>query len=201
VSRPLEPELAQAFADVLDYPRAPVDAAARTCERLVAEVSPEAAELLAGFCSFAESRPLGELQEAYTRAFDLDTLSELEPTLYPYVGHHLFDENHKRSAFLVELSARYREHGFSQEGELPDHLVVVLRFVAACDDEELADELVQEALVPALARMKVGAGTAAAGASGRDRYRQALGALAVLLGAAEEASTPAGGREGSAAPC
>lgn len=201
MSRPLEPELAQAFADVLDYPRAPVDAAARRCERLVAEVSPEAAELLAGFCSFAESRPLGELQEAYTRAFDLDTLSELEPTLYPYVGHHLFDENHKRSAFLVELSARYREHGFSQEGELPDHLVVVLRFVAACDDEELADELVQEALVPALARMKVGAGTAAAGASGRDRYRQALGALAVLLGAAEEASTPAGGREGSAAPC
>lgn len=199
MSRPLEPRLALAFADALDYPRAPVDAAARTCEHLVAELSPEASELLAGFCSFAESRPLGELQEAYTRAFDLDTLSELEPTLYPYVGHHLFDENHKRSAFLVELSARYREHGFSPEGELPDHLVVMLRFVAVCDDEELADELVQDALVPALARMKVGAGTA--GTSGRDRYRQALGALAVLLGAAEEASTPAAGREGSAAPC
>lgn len=201
MSRPLEPGLAQAFADALDYPRAPVGAAARTCERLAGEVSPEASELLAGFRSFAESRPLGELQEAYTRAFDLDTLSELEPTLYPYVGHHLFDENHKRSAFLVELSARYREHGFSPEGELPDHLVVILRFVAACDDEELVDELVREALVPALARMGAGAGAAAAGTSGRDRYHQALAALAVTLGAVEEASTPAAGREGSAAQC
>lgn len=201
MSRPLEPELALAFADALDYPRAPVGAAARTCERLAAGVSPEASELLCGFRSFAESRPLGELQEAYTRAFDLDTLSELEPTLYPYVGHHLFDENHKRSAFLVELSARYREHGFTPEGELPDHLVVMLRFVAACDDEELVDELVEEALVPALARMGVGTRTAATAASGRDLYHQALAALAVTLGATGEASTPAAGREGSAAPC
>ena len=175
--------LVLAFADVLSYPHSPIDGDARACEELARDESEEAAALLRRFGAFAEVAPLGELQEAYTLAFDLDSLSESEPTCYPYVGHHLFDENHKRSAFILGLLERYRAHSFDGDaGDLPDHLVVVLRFVATCDDDELVAETVDEALLPALARM-LGTVGSAEPVNGRQRYQQVLHALALALGA------------------
>jgi nitrate reductase delta subunit len=171
--------LALAFADLLSYPSGPLGEAVSVCEARAGERSPKAGAMLTGFRVFAESSTLGELQEAYTAAFDLDSLSDLEPTCYPYVGHHLFDENHKRSAFLVGLNSRYREHDFTVEGELPDHLAVMLRFVAGCDDE-LAAELVGDAIVPALQRMARGVHPAPQ--TGREHYQNLLPALRLVLG-------------------
>jgi nitrate reductase assembly molybdenum cofactor insertion protein NarJ len=143
--------------------------------------SEEAAALLGRFRAYAEATPLGELQEAYTLAFDLDSLSQSEPTCYPYVGHHLFEENHKRSALIVGLLERYREHGFeSDTGELPDHLVIVLRFLATCEDEELVAETLDEAVLPALARMMGTVGSDEP-VNGRQRYQQVITALALAL--------------------
>lgn len=179
----IDRSLAGFFAEVLSYPGEPLDLAAlHECEAFAADRSPEAAELLRAFGHFVERNSLGELQEAYTAAFDLDSLSDLEPTCYPYVGHHLFDENHKRSAFLVGLSSRYREHGFAVEGELPDHLAVMLRFVAGCDDDELAAELVGDAIVPALQRM-ARKGAHDASQSGPKHYQNLLPALRLALAA------------------
>jgi nitrate reductase delta subunit len=102
----------------------------------------------------AAEADLGELQEAYTRTFDLDTLSRSQPTCYPYVGHYLFEESHKRGAFIVELRRRFRQAGFEPDGgELADHLVVLLSFLAVCVDEQLVGELVDDAILPALARV------------------------------------------------
>ena len=177
----LNRELALAFADVLSYPFGPIDGAVRACEEIARGESEEAAALLGRFAAYAEAAPLGELQEAYTLAFDLDSLSESDPTCYPYVGHHLFDENHKRSAFILGLLERYRAHGFEDAtGDLPDHLVILLRFVAVCDDEELVAETVDEALLPALARM-LGTVGGAEPVNGRQRYQQVLTALALAL--------------------
>ncbi|MCC6223166.1 MAG: molecular chaperone TorD family protein [Thermoleophilia bacterium] len=170
-----------AFADVLDYPRGPLAALVARCEA-AASASPEAVALLAGFREFAESAGLGELQEAYTRAFDLDSMSDLEPTCYPYVGHVLFDDNHKRSAFLVGLNERYGEHGFSAGTELPDHLVVLLRFVASCEDAALAEELLDEAIMPALGRLVGKLDAEAVPETGRERYQLVLRALWLALG-------------------
>ena len=177
----LDRALVLAFADVLSYPYSPIDGDIRACEELARSESEEAAELLDRFGAFAAVTPLGELQEAYTLAFDLDSLSESEPTCYPYVGHHLFEENHKRSAFILGLIERYREHGFDGDaGDLPDHLVVVLRFLATCDDEELVAETVDEAVLPALARMLATVGSEAP-VNGRQQYQQVLTALALTL--------------------
>ena len=177
----IDPRLVRAFADILDYPHAPLGDAVRECQALAAKTSPQAAVLLGRFRAFVEGASLGELQEAYTRAFDLDTLSEEEPTCYPYVGHQIFSENHKRSAFLVGLNERYRECGFSAGTELPDHVVVLLRFLAVCDDADLATELLDEAIVPALDGM-IGPGAGPAEpTSGRGRYLQVLRALALVL--------------------
>jgi nitrate reductase delta subunit len=181
----IDRELAAVFAEVLSYPREPLDTAAlRECEAFAADRSPEAAELLRAFGRFAERSSLGELQEAYTAAFDLDSLSDLEPTCYPYVGHHLFDENHKRSAFLVGLNARYAEHGFAADGELPDHLAVMLRFVTTCEEEGLVSELVGDAVLPGLQRMAGKGGESPR--TGREHYQSLLRALRLTLATGPE---------------
>jgi nitrate reductase delta subunit len=182
----VDPALALAFAAVLDYPREPLAASALRLAELVRGASDEAAGLLEQLAAYAAESTLGELQEAYTAAFDLDSLSQTEPTCYPYVGHHLFEENHKRSAFILGLRKRYRAHGFDEPGELPDHLVVLLRFLAHCPDEELAGELVDEGLLPGLERM-LQAQEPAPSPTGRSLYCGAVRALALVLAASRPA--------------
>ena len=173
------PELATAFAQALDYPHEkPLDAVT-ACATLSRPVSDEAADLLDRFAEAVAEAPLGDLQEAYTRTFDLDTMSQAEPTCYPYVGHYLFEENHKRGAFILGLRRRFRAQGFEEGGgELPDHLVVLLRFLPECEDAELAEELVDDAMLPALAKMLVGDDR---GGSLRGGYRRVLRALELTL--------------------
>lgn len=135
------------FADLLEYPQIELRHSARECEALVSPGNPEAAALLHAFRSFVEDASLGQVQELYTRTFDLDA------TYHPYVGHHLFGESYKRSAFMVGLKERYQAYDLVIEGELPDHLGVMLRFLSLCDDAGQTAEIVQEAMSPALERM------------------------------------------------
>ena len=171
------------FADLLAYPRPGIGETALECRALVADGSPGAAKLLDDFLADLERIPLGQLEELYTGAFDLDTLSDINATCYPYVGHHLLGETYKRSTFMVELRERYEAHGFEVDGgELPDHVVVILRFIASAPDSELAEDLVVEALLPALSRMtKDGDEVAIAGEGGRRVYLRLLEALRLAL--------------------
>lgn len=132
------------FAELLSYPRPGLAAAARECEALVAPENPAAAVLLHEFACFAAKAAPGQLEELYTAAFDLDAACSL------YVGYHLLGESYKRSVFMLELKRCYEAQGLDIGSELADHLALVLRFLADCDDAELAQELVTEALVPAL---------------------------------------------------
>jgi len=186
--------LTDAFADVLSYPHESPAAAAQRCAEIVRTRDVEAGRLLESFAALVEAEPLGALQEAYTRAFDLDTMTRSEPTCYPYIGHYLFDESHKRGAFILELRKRFRAQGFEDSsGDLSDHLVVLLRFLAVCTDEILADELVDDAILPALARIGSlrGSGTSNPG-SLRDAYLEVLSALELSLraGRPEQAADP-----------
>lgn len=173
------------FAQLLEYPRGSVAEAARQCQALLAVEHPEAASLLAEFAATAEAAPPGRLEEIYTRTFDLNGLC------YPYVGYHLFGESYKRSLLLVGLKQRYGAVGLDTGSELADHLAVLLRFLDILDDAQLARELVQEALLPALERMTgngEGGGETPDGepeapdpADGRDTYRRVLYALRSVL--------------------
>ena len=135
------------FADLLEYPQSDLTESARECEALISPGNPEAAEMLHGFRSFEEQASLGKVQELYTRTFDLDA------TYHPYVGHHLFGESYKRSAFMVGLKERYKAYDFVVEGELPDHLAVMLRYLSLCEDDDQVAEIVRDAMVPALEKM------------------------------------------------
>jgi len=143
----IDPRIFQLLADVLDYPQPGLIDAARECEDRSARLNAAAAASVHEFITFAEALSLERLQEIYTSIF------ELNATCHPYVGYHLFGESYKRSVFLLGLKERFDARGFSYGTELPDHLVVLLRFLTLCDDDALADELIRVAMLPALEKM------------------------------------------------
>lgn len=80
--------------------------------------------------------------------------------------------------FLQELKARYRARGVETGNELPDHLSALLRFAAACGEGEEREEILREAVLPALRKISPGARPEESPARG---YGAALAALAGVL--------------------
>ncbi|MDH3730277.1 MAG: nitrate reductase [Acidimicrobiia bacterium] len=85
-----------------------------------------------------------EWEELHTRTVDLG------PLFAPYVGWVMWGENYKRGEFMSNLKREQDAAGIDPEGELPDHLDPVLRYLSSATDP-LAD--LTEVLPPALKRM------------------------------------------------
>jgi nitrate reductase assembly molybdenum cofactor insertion protein NarJ len=90
---------------------------------------------------------LDEVQEIFTRSFDVQSITTLG------VGYVMFGDDYKRGELLVNLNREHREAGIECGTELPDHLPNVLRLIARWQDRELRAEFVEEILHPALERM------------------------------------------------
>ena len=88
---------------------------------------------------------LSEQEELFTRTFDLSPLTA------PYVGYQIWGESYKRGEFMAQLSQEMSLYEINLEGELPDHLLPVLRYLAAATAP--LPELV-EVLDPAIAAMQ-----------------------------------------------
>ena len=71
---------------------------------------------------------LGEWEELHTRTLDLN------PPAAPYVGFQIWGESYQRGAFLSKMNRALAEAGVDPDGELPDHLIPVLRYLAATPD-------------------------------------------------------------------
>jgi nitrate reductase delta subunit len=87
---------------------------------------------------------LSEWEELHTRTLDLS------PLFAPYVGYITWGENYHRGAFLAAMTRAEAQFGIDSEGELPDHLDPVLRYLGRA--AEPLPELV-EVLGPAVAKM------------------------------------------------
>ncbi|MEW5983164.1 MAG: nitrate reductase molybdenum cofactor assembly chaperone [Acidobacteriota bacterium] len=107
---------------------------------------PEAVRHLERFAERLDGLSTADLQELYTRTFDLNPLCALE------VGWHLYGEDYQRGAFLVRMRKALRDHGIPEDGELPDHLASMLRLAARLEPDETA-RLTVHALLPALDKM------------------------------------------------
>lgn len=83
---------------------------------------------LEAFLADVGGRPLEEWEELSTRTLDLELASA------PYVGFQVWGDKYQRSPFLMELKAAMDRAGVDLDGELPDHLVPVLRYLDRCDD-------------------------------------------------------------------
>jgi nitrate reductase delta subunit len=176
VLKPKEREILRLFAEILEYPKAGLAERVRACVEQLA--SAEAADELKAFSEFVEQTPLEKLEELYTHTFDLQVV------YFPYVGYQLFGESYKRGAFLAGLKGQFKAYGFSSGKELPDHISMVLRFLALPPDEEIGLPLLEEALIPALDKMLK---------SFKDEshpYRRVLRALRLTLQGVRESESP-----------
>ncbi|MDP6410196.1 MAG: molecular chaperone TorD family protein [Planctomycetota bacterium] len=124
------PEVHDALACLLTYP-----GEAGGVERYTAAVAvvgracPESAEELRGFLEGIATLDGGRLEELYTRTFDNVADRSLE------VGWQLFGENYARGVLMVRFRALMREHGITEQTELPDHLTHVLAVLGRVPDK------------------------------------------------------------------
>lgn len=135
------------FAALLDYPGPSTREYARECTALVAQESSEAAEKIQQFESACAAQKLSQLQELYTKSFDL------RPDCTLNASYHLFGDDWRRSIFLAELQGIYSSCSFETGSELPDHLCLILCFLGTKERNEVTTELVEECVVPAVRRI------------------------------------------------
>jgi len=135
----------EALAAILEYPSLKFDFG--SWSELIDHETAGVANSFAKFRAATAGLSLSELQELYTRTFDLSPVCTLD------IGYHLFGENYKRGVFLANLRETEAPFNLGQEHQLPDFLPVVLRLVTKLDDEELRASLIAECLMPALEKM------------------------------------------------
>lgn len=82
----------------------------------------------ARFVTTVTTMPRADWEELYTRTLDLS------PLVAPYVGFAVWGETYHRGAFLADLVRAQADAGITHDGELPDHLDPVLRYLAAVDE-------------------------------------------------------------------
>lgn len=138
-------EILKAFAPLLRYPGE--DYASRVEQALAQCASEkETRTLLAALSEFVKSRSSWQLEEEFTRTFDIN------PSVTMDVGFHLFGLAYKRGEFLVKMQGALRDAGLSAGTELADHLPTLLELTAALPAEE-GVQLVEECIAPALKKM------------------------------------------------
>jgi nitrate reductase delta subunit len=142
--------------------------AVRKCQELLRTAFPEEPQILQRFASHVASSSLDELEELFTRTFDLNPVCCLE------VGWQLYGEDYNRGSFMVRMRQQMRLLGIAESIELPDHLSNLLPLLARMDAAE-AGNLCASYLLPALRKMQQGI-------SGSDNpYEEVLDAVAKLI--------------------
>jgi nitrate reductase delta subunit len=142
-------ELFDALAGLLAYPAPGYAGRLEECRRALEGTVPEAADRLGRLGERLTGRGDEEVEELYTRTFDLNPVASLE------VGWHLFGENYARGEFLVLMREELRKHGLAESTELPDHLTHVLPALARMPQGQ-ADRFAARFLLPALEKMLAG---------------------------------------------
>jgi nitrate reductase delta subunit len=137
------PSPVQLFAELLDYPDPFTPARAAAAAQGAMQAGHPSQDGLELFAVWAAGASLPQLEEAYTRAFDLNPATTLE------VGWHLFGDTYKRGQFLAYLKRELRERGVDSGNRLPDHLAVLLRLGQTLPAED-ALGLSVDCLLPAI---------------------------------------------------
>ena len=109
------------LAELLRYP------APRRLESLQAGLSSVSEapvrSLCAEFLRRVSGLSLGEWEELYTAALDMN------PSVAPYLGYQTWGESYPRGEFLSKLNRELVLLEIDFDGELPDHLIPVLRYL------------------------------------------------------------------------
>ncbi len=133
----------QALASLLTYPDTQYRQRVESSLHLAGS---ECRSLLEKFAQSIEGLEVWELEELFTRTFDMNPVCSLE------LGWHLFGENYERGLLLVRIREELRRFGIHESAELPDHLTHVLELLGHMDHDEAAD-FAGACVLPALKKM------------------------------------------------
>ena len=173
-------DVLESLGPILAYPRDGYRTAVTECRELLRDTDEEAAAAFDAFCSTTGDLSQTELEELYTRTFDLNPVSTLE------VGWHIYGEQYRRGRFLVQARDLLQRVGIDEQGELPDHLMSLLPAVARIRPEDAAI-FAGTYLVPAVDKML-------SGLEGKENpYEQVLKAARRILGTFAVETQPAEG--------
>jgi nitrate reductase delta subunit len=141
----------ESLAGLLTYPGLEYSSLAdNCCEALEGELAdhpdPRVREHLRRYRTAIHIFSQEELEEIYTRTFDLNPVCSLD------IGWHLYAENYDRGTFLVEMRNALKEHGIQEASELPDHLPTVLKLLARMEPDRAA-ALAKTSVLPAVGKM------------------------------------------------
>ncbi|MEE8577846.1 MAG: molecular chaperone TorD family protein [candidate division Zixibacteria bacterium] len=139
-------DLYDGLGGLLKYPEVGTTAVLENCLTALEESGSPALEPVSKFAEHARSSSLEELEELFTRTFDINPVCALE------VGWHLFGERYERGTFIVKMRQTMRRLEIPESTELPDHLTHALEALGRMETEE-ANEFAHLFILPALKKM------------------------------------------------
>lgn len=134
------------ISQLLRYPDERTQALAASVADAAMATGHPCQEHLEAFALVAQGHDLRELQELYTRAFDLTPEGTLD------LGWHLFGETYQRGQFLAMMRHHLQLHGLEEGGNLPDHLPNLLDLGMRLERQDAMD-LVDDCILPALEKI------------------------------------------------
>ena len=136
----------EALSQVLTYPGAGYSELAQRLPAALHDNEASAKQMLESFAARVRDLSVTELQELFTRTFDLSPACSLE------VGWHLYGEEYARGALMVSMREQLRRFSVPENGELPDHLTHILLLIDAMDPGERS-KFVSTYVLPAVSKM------------------------------------------------
>jgi nitrate reductase molybdenum cofactor assembly chaperone NarJ/NarW len=113
------------FAESFRYP---ISGRLETFELGLQTFSGETRRDYAAFVKGIQKLTLAEWEELYTLTWDLNPLAA------PYLGYQIWGENYQRGNFMALINNALLAVGVETDGELPDHLIPILRYLAVSPD-------------------------------------------------------------------
>ncbi len=135
------------IAELFEYPDKGFPKNVAVVQQLLEEAYPESAEVLKPFTEFTSKATIIEMQELYTRSFDVQAVTTLD------LGYVLFGDDYKRGELMVNLNREHRDAQNDCGNELPDHLTNMMRLLPKMQDEYIIGELVEKVLAMSLRKM------------------------------------------------
>lgn len=135
------------LATLADYPQKGFVEAVKEVQLLLDGKYPLLADVLEPFVDFVSTASMDEMQELYTRTFEVQAVTTLD------LGYLLFGDDYKRAELLVNLNRKHSLAGNDCGTELADHLPNVIRLVARMQDEPARRELAEKLIYPGLKKM------------------------------------------------
>ena len=129
---------------IFKYPHPALLTDLKLAENIVREFHPELLEYLEPFTECVSSSTLSQMEEIYTRTFDVQAITTLD------TGYVLFGDDYKRGALLANLNKEHLAAENNCGTELADHLPNLLKLLPRMKDNLIRLELVKKIILPAL---------------------------------------------------